>query len=110
MSSPVDWDLARKVAEKVAGREPFADSYLADSLVPDFEELTREAEQLVTAETGLVPATGAARVRVTDRPGWIAANVRSFQRLLAPLTEKLEDRIPGRGPVAAITRRVTAVE
>jgi coenzyme F420 biosynthesis associated uncharacterized protein len=110
MTSPVDWDLARKVAEKVAGREPFADSYHVDSLVPDFEELTREAEALVTAETGLVPATGAARVRVTDRPGWIAANVRSFQRLLAPLTEKLGDRIPGSGPVAAVTKRVTAVE
>ena len=102
MASPVDWDLARRVAEKVAGREPFADSYHVDSLLPDFEELTRDAEELVTAATGLVPATGPARVRVTDRPGWIAANVRSFQRLLAPLTDKLGDRIPGSGPVANV--------
>jgi coenzyme F420 biosynthesis associated uncharacterized protein len=110
MTSPVDWDLAQRVAVKVAGREPFADSYHVDSLLPDFEELTREAEVLVTAETGLVPASGPARVRVTDRPGWIAANVRSFQRLLGPLTDKLGDRIPGKGPVAAVTRRVTALE
>ena len=110
MTSPVDWDLAKRVAVKVAGREPFADSYHVDSLLPDFEELTRDAEELVTAATGLVPATGPARVRVTDRSGWVAANVRSFQRLLTPLTEKLGDRMPGTGPVAAVTRRVTAVE
>ena len=63
---PVAWDLAERVAVRVGGREPFGDSYHADSLLADFEELTREAEELVAAETGLVPLTGPARVRVTD--------------------------------------------
>ena len=108
-ADPVAWDLAERVAGRIAGRDQFEGSYLADSLVPDFEELTREAEALVTAETGLVPPSPAT-VRVTDRQGWIAANVRSFRRLLSPLTERFGDRLAANKPAAAVTRRVTAVE
>lgn len=107
---PVAWELAEKVAVRVAGRDPFADSYHSDSLLADFEELTREAEVLVTEETGLVPATGPARVRVTDRAGWVHANVGSFRRLLAPITEKVGDKLEANRVAGAITRHVTAVE
>ena len=84
---PIGWDLAERVAIRVGGREPFADSYHSDSLIPDFDELTAEAEILVTRETGLVSAAGPARARVTDRAGWVRANLASFRRLLGPLTE-----------------------
>lgn len=109
-AEPVAWELAERVAVRVAGRDPFADSYHGDSLLADFEELTRQAEELVTAETGLVPASGPARVRVTDRAGWVAANVRSFRRLLTPLTEKFGERIGGNRVASAVTRNVSAVE
>ena len=33
---PVDWALAARVARRVAGRDPIADSYLAASLAEDF--------------------------------------------------------------------------
>ncbi|HKA05402.1 MAG TPA: hypothetical protein VKD67_13775, partial [Acidimicrobiales bacterium] len=61
MPSPVDWGLAERVALRFSGREPFASSYHATSLVPDFTELTAEAEELVAAETGLRPLAGPAR-------------------------------------------------
>jgi coenzyme F420 biosynthesis associated uncharacterized protein len=86
---PIAWDLAAKVAARVAGRDPFASSYLYRSLQPDFEELTAIAEGLVTAETGLRPLSGSARARVTDRAGWVDANIASFRRLLRPVLDRL---------------------
>jgi coenzyme F420 biosynthesis associated uncharacterized protein len=106
----IGWDVAEKVAVRIAGREPFSSSYHADSLASDFAELTAEAEALVTDATGLVSASGPARSRVTDRPGWVRANLASFQRMLVPLTDRLAERMP-RNPVAGrATRAVTGVE
>jgi coenzyme F420 biosynthesis associated uncharacterized protein len=105
---PIDWELAARVAVRAAGREPFAESYLAASLQRDFDEATALAEELVAQTTGLRSLAGPARARVTDRAGWVQANVGSFQRLLKPLIDKLEGRT---GNVAgAVTRRVAAVE
>jgi len=108
-ASAVDWALAEATAVRVAGREPFAASYHADSLAPDFDRLTALAEGLVADCTGLRSAAGPARARVTDRPGWIAANVASFRRLLRPVLERYEGRIAG-GLLAPVTARITAVE
>ena len=63
MPDPVAWDLAERVAVRVAGREPLAHSYHYASLEPDFAELTAEAEELVAKETGLRSASGPARAR-----------------------------------------------
>ena len=109
VQGPVDWQLAAKVATRVAGREPFADSYHWDSLEPDFTEFTAEAEQLVSDATGLRSLAGPARARVTDRQGWIHANVASFQRLLRPLTDKVGPRVE-RGPFAPAARAITGAE
>lgn len=92
-ADPVAWDLAAKVASRVAGRDPFASSYLYESLQPDFDELTAEAEQLVAQETGLRPLSGPARARVTDRAGWVDANIASFRRLLRPVLQRLEEKL-----------------
>jgi coenzyme F420 biosynthesis associated uncharacterized protein len=108
----VAWDLAQRVAARVAGKDPFQGSYHVDSLVRDFEELTAEAEELVAQETGLRSAAGPARVRVTDRGGWVSANVRSFRRLLGPLTDRLlttDDGTTRRGP-GPIASRIAGVE
>ena len=90
---PVAWDLAAKVATRVAGRDPFASSYHYASLQPDFEELTAVAEGLVAEATGLRPLTGPARARVTDRAGWVDANIASFRRLLRPVLSRLGSRL-----------------
>lgn len=109
MTSPVDWNLAAKVATRVAGQEPFAESYHWDSLEPDFAEFTAEAESLVAEATGLRSLAGPARARVTDRAGWIHANVASFQRLLRPLTDKVGPKIQNR-PLAPVARGFAGLE
>lgn len=108
-ADPVDWELARRIAFRVAGREPLAESYLADSLEADFAEFTPMAEELVARETGLVSLVGPARARVIGREDWISANIASFQRLLRPITTKLGTRL-NRGVLSGVTRRVTAAE
>ena len=111
MGLTVDWDVARRTAARVGGSDPFANSYLADSLEPDLLELTAQAEQLVAAETGLVSLSGAAKARVTDRAGWVDANLASFDRLTRPLLGKLnaasDDASDGeRGAIGSAVGRV----
>src|SRR5437016_5662936 len=109
VTEAVSWDLAERVAVRVAGREPFAESYHYSSLQPDFEELTIEAEELVARATGLRSLTGPARARATDRPGWVRANVASFQRLLRPVTERLGPRLLA-SPIAPVSRAAAGVQ
>ncbi|MBK5222411.1 MAG: zinc-dependent metalloprotease [Acidimicrobiia bacterium] len=109
MSAPIDWELAAKVAARVGGSDPFADSYHSDSLEPDFAEFTAQAEELVADATGLRSLAGPARARVTDRAGWVSANVASFQRLLRPLTDKLGSKLES-GAFAPVARRAAGVE
>ena len=109
MTDPIAWDTAERVAIRVAGREPLAESYHYASLQPDFQEFTAEAEALVGAETGLHSLVGPARGRVTDRAGWIRANLASFQRLLRPLTDRLGERM-GSTKVAPVGRQVAGAE
>jgi coenzyme F420 biosynthesis associated uncharacterized protein len=106
---PVAWDVAERVAVRVAGRDPLEESYLYASLDPDLREFTALAEELVAHETGLRSLAGPARARVTDRAGWVRANVASFRRLLRPLTERLGQRL-GAGPVAGVGRSVAGAE
>ncbi|MGF1595587.1 MAG: zinc-dependent metalloprotease [Acidimicrobiales bacterium] len=115
MAADVDWQFARRVAGRVSGDEPFAGSYHQASLELDLLELTVEAEGLVEAETGLVSSAGPARARVTDRQGWIDANLASFERLMRPLIGRLghhdgePDRWRGQpGLIASVGRAVTS--
>jgi coenzyme F420 biosynthesis associated uncharacterized protein len=109
--SPVDWALAERIATRLTPRDPFADSYLYESLATDFVECTAEAEELVAAETGLRSAAGPARSKVVDRAAWVSANVRAFQRLLHPMLDRLADRAGGNRSIPlAVTRKVSAFE
>ena len=109
MSDAVDWALAARIAKRVAGQEPLAESYLYHSLEPDFAEATVRAEELVALETGLRSLDGPARGRVIDRGDWIDANIRSFQRLLRPLTESLTEKLAD-GPMSKASERLGAVQ
>ncbi len=110
MSNLVDWELAERIATRLARRnDPFADSYHYASLQPDFAELTAQAEELVADCTGLRSQAGPARARVADRAGWVHANIASFQRLLRPVTDRLEERLPERG-APPLASKVAGVE
>ena len=103
---PVDWELAKRIASRVAGDEPLSRSYLGDSLHRDFSEFTPLAEELVGAETGLTSSEGSARAKVIDREGWIDANIRSCRRLLRPVLAESSDS----DPTSGIARKIAAAE
>lgn len=105
---PIDWDLALRIARRVAGRPSGAGTTAADSLRADFAEVTTEAEALVADFTGL-HAAGPAQGQTLDRSGWIEANIASMRRLLAPLTDKLGGRIAS-SPLAPVGRTVAGAE
>jgi len=92
MSSKVDWDFARTVASKIAKKVETPDAYMADSIHEDLIRMTTQAEELVVAETGLSPKSEA-KAKVIDRLGWVDANIASFQRLLKPLLENLDEDV-----------------
>ncbi|MFN0029217.1 MAG: zinc-dependent metalloprotease [Acidimicrobiales bacterium] len=85
---PIDWELAQRVAARFARRQPFAAAASSFELTASYTALTDRAEAEVAAHTGLASLAGPARARVTDRPGWVDANLASFQRLLHPLIER----------------------
>lgn len=103
----VDWELARRIAVKVAGEEPLSQSYLGNSLHSDFARFTPQAEELVSRETGLFSKDGKARAKVIDRAGWIDANIKSFQRLLRPILVSENDE--GRAE-SQLTKKIAATE
>ncbi len=107
--SPVDWDLAARIARRVAGREPLERSYHARVLERDFELVTSEAEDLVADFTGLRSAVGPARALVLDRGQWTAANLVSFERLLAPITDRMAAKLAA-SPAAGAARKVAGAE
>jgi coenzyme F420 biosynthesis associated uncharacterized protein len=115
----VSWDIAERVAGWVGNRSSLPVPYRPDLLQADFEELTAQAEDLVAESTGLRSASGPARARVTDRAGWVHANISSFQRLVGPHLARLD---PGRlssankvtarlsGPLATAGRTATGTQ
>ena len=112
MSTPadehVDWDLARRIAVKIAGTEPLYRSYLAEPLRADFARFVPVAAELVAIETGL-ETPGEAHAEVIDRAGWIDANIAAFRRLLQPLLGAPgSDGAPAES--SAVTRTLGAVE
>jgi coenzyme F420 biosynthesis associated uncharacterized protein len=107
-SKAIDWDLARTIAAKVNRNEPEIVGDERAKMNADFEEFTALAEELVTAETGLKSLDGNARGRVADRADWVDANLRSFQRLLKPMLEKMEDGMDG--PFKAVGPKVAGAE
>jgi coenzyme F420 biosynthesis associated uncharacterized protein len=106
---PISWDVARRVAAQVARRGATMDRRTFQKLQADFDELTEVAERLVIEATGLQPLHGPARARVTDRAGWVSANLVSFRRLIGPLASRLGNgSLPG--VLAPLARATTGAQ
>ena len=86
----VDWDLAQRVATGALILKPAPATYRSADLQAQFDELTARAELLVSEATGLHSSHGPARAKVTDRPEWAAANVRSMERLVGPALANIQ--------------------
>ncbi len=108
----VDWALAQRVASGALILKPSPASYRSSALQGQFDELTARAEVLVSEATGLHSAHGSARAKVTDRPGWAAANVRSIERLVSPALLELQRKRSAKlgGPSLVVGRAVAGTQ
>jgi coenzyme F420 biosynthesis associated uncharacterized protein len=97
----IDWGTAQRVGELVAGSPPFGGVRSAS-----VEPLTREFAGKVGAYSGLSSSAELPALELVDRPGWIAANLKSMRPLLAPITEPLGD---GKGVFAGPLRSVSGL-
>lgn len=109
-SSAVDWELAERIAIRIATRHEVLDEYALSVMEDDFAEMTPRAEVLVGEETGLWSSQGKARSKVVGRPDWIRANIASFQRLLKPLFGEADQSGSKPGITDEISRRFSGVE
>lgn len=82
---PVNWRLAREIAESLAGSpEP-----IEPGLVEEYRELAETAARLVDRATPLDAGGASITVAVHDRRGWAATNVESLGYLAEPIGEQL---------------------
>ncbi len=95
-TDPVSWAVAERVASQLLRFVPPLEPATVAALEVDFATATARAERLVEEATGLVSPAPAPRGQVTDRAGWVRANIASFRRLLRPVGERL-----AAGPPAA---------
>jgi putative hydrolase len=86
-SGPVNWRLAREIAESVAGpaepNDPWTDEQLRD--------LAATAQRLVSAVSPLDALAAADDIRVLDRRQWAAAGVTGLEYLAEPMAERFAD-------------------
>jgi coenzyme F420 biosynthesis associated uncharacterized protein len=80
----VDWSAAQRVGELIAGSPPFGGVRAAS-----VEPLAREFAGRVGDYSGLQVSGELPALELVDRPGWIAANLRGMQPMLAPLTDAM---------------------
>ncbi len=78
----IDWDTAQRVAELIAGSPP-SGGVLSRSVQP----LAHDFARRVGDYTGLELPDELPPLETVDRPGWIAANLKTMRPLLETLTE-----------------------
>ncbi len=97
----IDWSTAQRVGELVAGSPPFGGVRSAS-----VEPLAREFAGKVGAYSGLEIGGELPVLELVDRPGWIAANLRTMRPMLAPLTAPIG---AGKGPLAGPLRSASGL-
>ena len=106
----VDWDLAVRMATRLAGDGPSIPKSEADAAVAELRAGAERSTGLVRDFTGLEAREHTAPVLVVDRAGWAQANADAFAHIIGPLSQKLVEKRPP-GPVALkVGSRVTGAE
>lgn len=119
---PVDWARARRVASRVVARSarrsapspiPSAASSGASSpSAPDPNDLpVAELIERIRDVSGLESPAGVPTIQLIGRDEWVEVNLASFRRMLAPVLERMSERI-GTAPsiVARAGRATTATQ
>ncbi|HEV2820286.1 MAG TPA: zinc-dependent metalloprotease [Solirubrobacteraceae bacterium] len=91
----IPWKLAEHLGARVAGDGP------AGALPGDVAALCADAAERVVKATGMAPATALPEGEAVERRAWIAANLRSLDAMMAPLTARVGE---GLGPLQAPAR------
>jgi coenzyme F420 biosynthesis associated uncharacterized protein len=97
----IDWGTAQRVGELIAGSPPFGGVRSAS-----VEPLVREFAGRVGTYSDLRVPGELPALELVDRPGWIAANLKTMRPMLAPLTEPMDI---GKGPFAGPLRSVSGL-
>jgi putative hydrolase len=92
---PVNWALAREIAESVAGPAEPIEPWVAE----EFEELTHTAALRVSAASPLEAGPAAQPVQAVDRRSWAAQSVVGFGYLAEPLAAKMAGQEGGGDPL-----------
>src|SRR5438552_5965959 len=92
----VDWGIAQRIGERLAGSPPYG-GVRAAAVQP----LAYDFAQRVASYAGLPVPRELPTLEAVDRPAWIAANLKNMRPLLGPLSERLGD---GTGPLAGPLR------
>jgi coenzyme F420 biosynthesis associated uncharacterized protein len=101
----VDWNLARRLANQVAGSPPEV------SLPGDLAARCEDAAARVAAYTRLVPATPIPAPEAVDRRLWLELNLAGMQATLDPVLEKALGNAPSAaGPLRVAGGAVIAAE
>ncbi len=81
----IDWGAAQRIGELVAGSPPYGGVRAAS-----VEPLAYDFARRVGAYSGLQVPAALPALEAVDRPGWIAANLKSMRPLVEMLTERLD--------------------
>jgi coenzyme F420 biosynthesis associated uncharacterized protein len=105
----VDWTLAFTTAQRLVKPGPEISRRGAAETVAELRDCAARAEAYVTSVTGLQTPSATVPVLVVDRPGWIQANIDAFRTILAPLNEKVADRLAN-SSLSGVGGRITGLE
>jgi uncharacterized protein (DUF2342 family) len=97
----IDWGTAQRIGELMAGSPPFGGVRAAS-----VEPLAREFAGKVGEYSGLEVAGELPALELVDRPGWIAANLKTMRPMLAPLTDSMS---ASKGPLAGPLRSISGL-
>jgi coenzyme F420 biosynthesis associated uncharacterized protein len=102
-----------RLADRIAGTYPLADTYHRFALEADMTRLTGQVSRLVPEATGL-ELPGDPTTIVIGRSEWIERNVASFSHLMEPLQRQLMERMEASGPgsrgVGSLANRMMQAE
>jgi coenzyme F420 biosynthesis associated uncharacterized protein len=95
----IDWGIAQRVGERIAGSPPYGGVQAAA-----VQPLAYDFAHRVGTYSGLPVPAELPPLEAVDRPAWIAANLRNMRPLLGPLSERLGD---GAGPLSGPLRALS---